>query len=93
MGILGVLIILGTALVIGVIINRIYAKPAAPSMLAGAAVAGPAIAHRLPAGDAIKAIAAAGADLAIWVGGPEGDKLLLLNPATGGITVVITASP
>ena len=99
-GILGVLIVLGTALVIGVIIHRIYAKPAAPSMAAapaaamvpGAAVAPPAIANRLPAGDFIKSIATAGADLAIWVGGPDGDKVLLVNPATGSITVAISAS-
>jgi hypothetical protein len=88
-GILGVLIVLGTALVIGVIIQRIYAKPPAPSM---AAAALPAMANRLPAGDYIKSIAAAGADLAIWVGGTDGDRVLLVNPVTGGITVAISAS-
>ncbi len=98
-GILGVLIVLGTALVIGVIIHRIYAKQPAPSMAAtapalapGAAAALPAMAGRLPAGDYIKSIAAAGADLAIWVGGADGDKVLLVNPATGNITVAISAS-
>ncbi len=99
MGILGVLIVLCTALVIGVIIHRIYAKQPAPSMAAatapamgpGAAVALPAMANRLPAGDYIKSIAAAGADLAIWVGGTDGDKVLLFNPATGGMTVAISA--
>jgi hypothetical protein len=99
-GILGVLIVLGTALVIGVIIHRLYAKPSAPSMapalvpatVPAEAVALPAIANRLPAGDYIKAIAAAGADLAIWVGGPEGDKVLLVNPVTGSITVAISAT-
>ncbi len=97
MGILGVLIVLGTALVIGVIINRIYAKPPAPSMATApavmpGAVALPAIGNRLPAGDTIKSIAAAGADLAIWVGGTDGDQVLLLNPATGGITVAVSAA-
>lgn len=100
MGILGVLIVLGTALVIGVIIHRIYAKPSAPSMapalvpatVPGATAAQPVIANRLPAGDYIKAIAAAGANVAIWVGGPDGDRVLLVNPATGGITVAISAA-
>ena len=98
-GILGVLIVLGTALVIGVIIHRIYAKQPAPSMAAatapavvpGATAALPAMANRLPAGDYIKAIAAAGADVAIWVGGPDGDRVLLVNPATGSIAVAISA--
>ena len=95
-GILGVLIVLGTALVIGVIIHRIYAKQPAPSMAAatapGTAPAKVAAAVALPAGDYIKSIAAAGADLAIWVGGTDGDKVLLVNPATGSITVAISAS-
>jgi hypothetical protein len=95
-GILGVLIVLGTALVIGVIIQRLYAKPPAPSMAevtAPVTAPGPpALANRLPAGDYIKAIAAAGADLAIWIGGPDGDKVLLVNPATGGITVGLSAA-
>jgi hypothetical protein len=104
-GILGVLIVLGTALVIGVIIHRLYAKPSAPSTTAAATASVPAyapapgmplppsaIANRLPEGDYIKSIAAAGADVAIWVAGPEGDRILLFNPATGRLTVAVSAA-
>jgi len=108
-GSLGALVVLGTALVIGVIIHRLYAKPSAPSMAAaapasaapaaGAPAAGapaaaisslPTLTNRLPAGDAIKSIAAAGADLAIWVTGPAGDQILLLDPATGQLTLAVS---
>ncbi len=96
MGILGVLIVLGTALVIGVIIHRIYAKQPAPSMAAttapGTAPVKVAAAVALPAGDYIKSIAAAGADLAIWVSGPDGDRVLLLDPATGSTTVAVSTA-
>jgi hypothetical protein len=100
-GILGVMIVLGTALVIGVVIHRLYAKPSAQSTAAAAAPAAPvpgtplpppAIANRLPEGDYIKSIAAAGADVAIWVAGPEGDRILLYNPVSGRITVALSAA-
>ena len=84
---LGLLVILGTALVISVVIHRLYAKPSAPSMPVPAF---PALTNRLPAGDTIKSIAGAGADLAIWVSGPDGDQILLLNPATGQLTVAVS---
>ncbi len=90
---LGVLVILGTALVISVVIHRLYAKPSPQSMPApmpGAVAAFPSLANRLPAGDTIKSIAGAGADLAIWVSGPDGDQILLLNPATGQLTVAVS---
>ncbi len=87
---LGVLVVLGTALVIGVVIHRLYAKPSAPSMPVPAVPAFPALTNRLPAGDTIKAIAGAGAGLAIWVSGPEGDQILLLNPATGQLTIAVS---
>jgi len=97
-GSLGALVVLGTALVIGVIIHRLYAKPSPPSMAAAPAAGAPAAAisslptltNRLPAGDAIKSIAAAGADLAIWVTGPAGDQILLLDPATGQLTLAVS---
>lgn len=90
---LGALVVLGTALVIGVIIHRLYAKPPAPSMPApvpGAPATLPTLTNRLPAGDSIKSIAAAGASLAIWVTGPDGDQILLLNPATGQLSLAVS---
>jgi hypothetical protein len=90
-GILGVLIVLGTALVIGVVIQRIYARPAAPSISAAALAvpgAGPVL---LPAGSHIAGLASAGGALAVWVTGPAGDAVWLVNPQTGAHTVVMTA--
>jgi hypothetical protein len=93
-GILGVLIILGTALVIGVVIHRIYGKPAAatPGTIQGASVA-LAPSSLLARGEHISGIAGAGGELAIWVTGPAGDKVLLLDPATGKIGLAISTPP
>jgi len=76
-GILGVLIVLGTALVIGVVIQRIYARPAAPSMSAA------------PAGERIAGIAAAGGYVAVWETGPDGDRVLSVDLATGAVKTVL----
>jgi hypothetical protein len=100
-GIMGVLIIIGTAVVIGTIIHRLYDRNSAPSPMAAAPLAapmapatlftppagGPAV--RLQQGEHISGIAAAGADVAVWVNGPAGDRLLLLNPATGQVSVAL----
>jgi len=85
-GFLGVLIVIGTALVIGVVIHRIYDVAAAPSMPAGVSAGGPV---RLAAGERVAGIAAAGGDVAVWVTGPDGDRVLLVDPRTGGATVVV----
>jgi streptogramin lyase len=82
--VLGVLIVLGTATVIGVVITRIYASPAAPSMSAGA---GPAV---LPAGSRIMGVAAAGGVFAVWVSGTGGDRVYLVDPRTGGVRLVVS---
>ncbi len=87
-GILGVLIILGTALVIGVVIQRIYAHPPAPSMPAATSAAA-----ALGTGESIKAISNAGADVAVWVSGPKGDRLLMIDPASGQARVVLGPAP
>ncbi len=89
-GIMGVLIVLGTAVVIGVVIKRIYAKPAAPSTVAAAPLP-PMPAETLAPGEHIAGIAGAGGSLAVWVTGPAGDRILLLNPQTGGFTTVLRA--
>ncbi len=80
-GILGVLIVLGTALVIGVVIQRIYAKPAAPSMSAAPAPAA--------AGERIMGMAGAGGFIAVWETGPDGDRVLTIDPANGAVKTVL----
>jgi hypothetical protein len=89
-GIMGVLIVLGTAVVIGVVIKRIYAKPAAPSTVAALPMA-PMQAETLAPGEHVAGIAGAGGNVAVWVTGPSGDRVLLLNPQTGGFTTVLRA--
>jgi len=93
-GIMGVLIVLGTAVVAGTIVHRVYANAQRPSM-APAAVPLPddgASPVALPAGAHIAGIAAAGGDVAVWVSGPGGDQLWLLDPQTGARRVVLTAA-
>jgi len=77
-GILGVLIVLGTALVIGVVIQRIYARPAVPSISVAPA-----------AGERIAGIAGAGGYVAVWETGPDGDKILSIDLATGAVKTVL----
>ena len=101
-GIMAVLIIIGTTVVVGTVIHRLYARFAAsstPQAMASVPVpnAVPAgmpagVAARLAPGEHISGIATAGAALAVWVSGPKGDRLLLLNPLTGQARVVL-ASP
>ncbi|HQT39760.1 MAG TPA: hypothetical protein PK231_10070 [Acidocella sp.] len=94
-GILGVLIVLGTALVIGVVIKRIYAKPAATSMTAPVTAVIPGESTpvlpvgTLAAGEHVAGIAGAGGMLAIWVSGAAGDRVMLLNPQTGALNTVL----
>jgi hypothetical protein len=91
-GIMGVLIILGTALVIGVVIHRIYARNGAPSMPA-AVLAVPGAggsAATLAPGERIAGIAAAGGDVAVWVSSPVGDRVLLIDPASGRVNVALS---
>ncbi|MDE1907092.1 MAG: hypothetical protein KGH75_11650 [Rhodospirillales bacterium] len=108
---MGVLIIIGTTVVFGTIIHRVYVKFNAPStpvamvsvppplgtvpatMPAALPAAMPAGAlAQLAPGEHIAGIASAGAELAVWVNGPNGDRLLLLNPVTGQARAVL-ASP
>jgi hypothetical protein len=77
-GILGVLIVLGTALVIGVVIQRIYAKPTATSMSAAPAD-----------GERVAGIAGAGGYVAVWESGPDGDRIVTIDPATGAMKTVL----
>lgn len=97
---MGVLIIIGTTVVVGTIIHRLYARFAtpstAPAMAASApapggvaAAAPPAVVGQLAPGEHISGIAPAGTELAVWVSGPKGDRLLLLNPGTGQVHTVL----
>ena len=104
---MGLLIIVGTTVVFGTIIHRVYVKFNAPSTplpmasvpppLGAMTVAMPATMPagalaQLAPGEHIAGIAPAGAELAVWVNGPNGDRLLLLNPVTGQARTVL-ASP
>ncbi len=91
-GFLGVLIVIGTAVVIGVVIKRIYGtSPVAASItssIPGVAASVPVTA--LAPGEHIAGIAGAGGEFAVWVNGAGGDRLLLLNPQTGVLQTVIS---
>ncbi len=90
---MGVLIIIGTAVVIGVIIHRLYAASTAlkpePSPIAAPATA--AFHTRLPAptGSTIKSVTATNNRLAVGISTPQGGKIILINPRTGAITGTI----
>jgi hypothetical protein len=93
-GLLGVLIIIGTAVVIGTVIQRLYARSDAPSMAPLAAPAMPAGSMpSLAPGEHIAGIAAAGGKIAVWVSGPQGDRLLLIDPTSGRASVLLGARP
>ncbi len=101
---MGVLIIIGTTVVVGTIIHRLYARFAAPSTAPAPAVAGvpapgaisaaavpPEATAQLAPGEHISGIAPAGAELAVWVSGAKGDRLLLLDPVTGQARIVLSS--
>ncbi len=85
---LGLLVVLGTALVIGVVIKRIYASPATPSMTAAPA----GVVSALPAGSRIMGLAGAGGEFAVWVSGAGGDAVYVIDPATGAMHVAVSAA-
>jgi len=95
---LGILVVLGTAVVAGVIIRRLYA-PAAPASNVAAATlppqpgtAPPTTTTTLPTGSRILGLAAAGGSLAIWVTSPAGSQdIYLLDPATNALHLAIHA--
>ena len=97
---MAVLIVMGTTVVVGTIIHRLYARESAPPpMLAPLTVPqapmapSPAVVAQLQLGEHIAGIAGAGADVAVWVSGSGGDRLLLLNPASGQWRVVLQGVP
>jgi len=92
---LGLLVVLGTALVIGVIIKRIYANPAVPSTASAMPVQGsiPPLTDtlELPAGAKIVGIAAADGVFAVAVSSPKGEQVWIMNPQTGARFVTMSA--
>ncbi len=69
---MGVLIVAGTVALVVLIIQR-----------SGQGGRGPGVALELPAGNRIMGIAGMERRLAVWVEGPEGQRVLLLDPETG----------
>ncbi|WP_297488794.1 hypothetical protein [Acidocella sp.] len=92
---MGVLIVLGTAVVVGTVIHRIYARKPAASMVVAPMVPGASAATAVGAlapGEHIAGIAGAGSDVAVWVNGPGGDRLLLVDPASGQVSVALSTT-
>ncbi|MCS6891010.1 MAG: DUF6476 family protein [Rhodovarius sp.] len=79
---MGVLILAGTVALVVLIVQR-----------AGGARPGPHVTWELPAGNRIQGIAATESRLAIWVEGPEGERILLFDPASGRAAGEIRARP
>lgn len=93
---LGVLIVLGTALVVGVIIKRIYDAGSAPAKVSEARseTTAPAM-LRIPAtaGAAIGGIATMDGRLAVWVKDGGGGKVVLIDPRTNRLTGTVALAP
>ena len=81
--VMGVLIVFGTAALVWVVVQRLsgVAETAPPREMA----------LPLPEGNRIAGIAGADRALAVWVTGPEGDRLLLLDPRSGRVVGEIRA--
>ena len=97
---LGVLVVLGTAVVVGVVIKRLYA-PATPasnfyppaSLAPPGAMAPPAVTATLPPGSRIQGVSAAGGVFAVWVTNPAGgEDIYLMDPATGALRLSVQAA-
>ncbi|MCF3946080.1 MULTISPECIES: hypothetical protein [Acidiphilium] len=91
---LGVLIVLGTALVIGVVVKRVFESTASPVP----AVHVPGIpgtapfATALPAGlgASIGGIAASGGRVAIWIRTAHGGKVVFVDPENGVVAGTVS---
>ena len=78
--VMGVLIVVGTTVLIGTIAHRVAAPP--PASLPAASLA---LMLDEPAGTHIAGIAAAGDRLAVQLQGGGGDRIVLLDPRTGSV--------
>ena len=100
-GIMAVLIIIGTTVVVGTLIHRFYAKttptPTTTTLLHETNAADidtdlpSPTTLALPQGLQIEGIAAIDHNLAVWVRGPVGDKIIILNPKTGQAHTAVTS--
>lgn len=99
---MAVLIIIGTTVVVGTVIYRLYARFTAqptPSTQATVPSASSTPATFLPPGNPIRLgtgqhiaqIASAGTDIVILVTTHNGEELLLLNPASGTVRTLVTS--
>jgi hypothetical protein len=87
---MGVLIVLGTALVIGVVVKRMVESTASPGTAATQPAAVPGAAPFrtvLPAaaGASITGLAASGGVIAIWVHDDKGGRVDFIDPHTGTV--------
>lgn len=101
-GVMAVLIIIGTTVVVGTVIHRLYARfnsPPTPPLAAAVPVSTsvpassvvPTFVTKLGAGEHIVEMASAGANIALLVATPQGQKLLILNPISGAVKTVLTS--
>ena len=100
-GIMAVLIIIGTTVVVGTLIHRFYAKttptPTTTALFNETSSADldsvppPQTALILPQGLQIEGMTAIDHNLAVWVHGPVGDKIIIINPKTGQTHTVVTS--
>lgn len=101
-GFMAVLIVIGTTVVVGTLIHRFYAKSApAPTTTASAPTDATEIQGNVPPpvsstlvlapGLQIEGMTSVGHDLALWIRGPVGDKVLLVDPRTGQTQTIVTS--
>ena len=79
---LGVLIVLGTTVIVVTVVRRVAARHATPAALPAQ-----------PAGERIVGLAAADGRLAVALSGPDGDRLLLVDPASGQVVGHVSLAP
>ena len=73
---MGVLIVAGTVTLVALLVQRVGA--------AGGAASGD-VALRQPPGSRIAGVASAEGRIAVWVERPDGGRILLVDPAGGGV--------
>ncbi|PZP46182.1 MAG: hypothetical protein DI601_07200 [Azospirillum brasilense] len=75
--VMGVLIVAGTVGLIAVIVQRMSAATPTAQRIEGGL--------GQPAGTRIRGLAGAGDRVAVWVEGPQGERVLLLDPRSGRV--------
>lgn len=95
-GIMAVLIIVGTTVVVGTVASRLYSRFNPPPTPATSSEAPPppqelASTLKLPAGEHIVGIANAGSELAILTTSSQGEEVLMFNPTSGALRTVLSS--